>query len=110
MKTIERIDEEITQAQTALKNCESREAKRLTEKIAALRRCRLYLESNPRPEFIKETIGTIKGRLMSIEEKYHLWYQYKGSRVRNPKAAYNTEMKVKTLEAQLKTLEYLMSS
>ena len=109
MKTIKEIDSEVNSERELLKTLDGREFKATKTKLNFLKNCKLYLETNPRPEFIKESLDFTKRKIEILEERFFEWQECRNiNQYKNPRQTYFTEVGMPHLKAQLKILEYLL--
>jgi len=116
MKTINDINKEITDAHKLLveaSKLNTKKAKnickRLNKRIKQLKIIKLYLESNPRPEFIRNERDTVLRHIASIDSGYVLWAAGRVlTAYKDPKKAYTNDMGLPALKEQLKTLKYIL--
>lgn len=52
MKKIKEIDQEIDQLLKEWEKCEAKNRPRIKSKIEFCRQCKLYIETNPRPDYL----------------------------------------------------------
>jgi hypothetical protein len=111
MKTIKEIELEIIEIGKSMKDLDSKRAINTeSRKIEILRQCKLYLETNPKPEFIEEMKSSVEFRIDLIRERYGAWCACRNlSQFKNPLHHYYNEMGMAQLKLQLKTLEYLIN-
>jgi protein subunit release factor A len=121
MKTAKEIEKEIlenTQKITRLnKDIDERievkrkksQVKQLKKKNTLLKQLVLYLKTNPREEFIKQELSSVKQKIDSIENKFGEWYEGKEGKHKNPRSTFKTQMGIPILKEQEKTLKYLLS-
>ena len=110
MKTIKEIDSEINLKRELLKELYGRDFEAMKAEIVFLKNCKLYLETNPRPEFIKESLDFTKSKIEILEARFFEWQTSKNmSQYKNPRQTYFTEAGMPHLKAQLKTLNYLLN-
>jgi hypothetical protein len=83
--------------------------KQLKKKNALLKHLVLYLKTNPREEFVKQELSSIKLKISSVENRFSEWYQGKEGKFKNPRSAFKTQMGIPLLKEQEKTLKYLLS-
>lgn len=90
----------------------TREAKRAGKRVALLTKCLYYLETNPKEEFIDESIALVKKQIDFIKQGYNAWINStpEARGLKKPKAAYESEMGLKNLRQQLATLIFLKKS
>ena len=83
--------------------------KRLNKKIKQLKFIKLYLESNPRPEFVQNEKDTVLRHIASIDSGYVIWEAGRHlTAYKDPKKAYTNDMGLPALIEQLKTLKYIL--
>lgn len=84
---------------------------KITKEIKRLYSMQLYLETNPKEEFIKADLKRLRARKKNIDEGFAAWLEnYIPSKVgANKKSIYRKEMGLKDIEAQIKNLSYLLS-
>lgn len=83
--------------------------KRLDKRFSFLKHMVIYLESNPREEFLKEQKEKILTKISSIENGYEEWKVYNEKKHKNPLKQYRKECGVSDLKNKLKTLNYLLN-
>jgi uncharacterized protein Veg len=84
-------------------------AKAIKKENQLLRQCELYLKSNPREDYLKTELQTIKDRRTSIESHFGEWVDFNRGKFKNLNSAYKTAMGIPKLLMQIKTLKYLLS-
>lgn len=121
MKTIKDLKDKIVQSEKEIKLLEKdksnnhkliyRKIKKQLKLIVFYRYCSIYLESKPKKEYLISEGLRIKKILSVINERYITWLnttpEANGSK--NPRSMYDTEMRVKTLKLQYKTLDFLIN-
>jgi len=76
--------------------------------LVFLRQCKIYLETEPRPEFIVSEIATVTRNLELIPTHYEAWQVGKVlSKYNDPYNSFLAEMNFSNLKTQLKTLKFL---
>ena len=116
MKTIQDINKEITDAHKIMVEMDKLSTKkaknickRLNKRIKQLKFIKLYLESNPRPEFVQNEKDTVLRHIASIDSGYVLWAAGRFlTAYKDPKKAYTNDMGLPALKEQLKTLKYIL--
>lgn len=123
MKTIQNFESEITtelskleQAKNDYHNREIEDSayNKIVNKCSSvlnfLRMCKYYLETNPKPTFIKSEIERLENRVEKIEAGFQRYL--KDSKVKDPvlaKKVYYAETDYKKIRKQLNTLTYIYS-
>lgn len=120
MKTRQEIETEIAdldkQRAILAKDLEKMQYDKLGRRVALLRTCLFYLETEPRPEFIEEMRQKIVDRLARIKTGFKVWLENQLPTKANTKSAqaakeiYKREMDVPKLNAQLKALNYILEN
>lgn len=69
-----------------------------------------YLESNPSEDFVKKTYQQLKNKMALIESSFPIWLKNQsGSKDRKRlKLKFAHEMNIKKINAQIKSLKYLL--
>lgn len=111
MKTVQQIEEEITEIIRSIKkDSKEAEVKKAERDVIFLRQCKRYIETSPREEFIKSQREEIQRRIDLIPTHFEAWKTGRAlSKYKDPYKAYCTEMKLSDMKAQIKTLDYLLS-
>jgi hypothetical protein len=112
MKTIADIQREIADIKHEIENTEMKKAaeNKLRKRIAYLRTCVLYLETNPSPSFLKEEITKLETKItlrmanFSITDAEAKPKTYLGK----IKKAYEKQFDVPKLREQIKTMRFLL--
>ena len=109
MKTIKEIEREINaEIKSVTKETTKSEASAVKRRLVFLRQCKIYLEAEPRPEFIASEIAATKRKLDLIPTHYEAWQVGKVlSKYNDPYNSFLTEMNYSNLKTQLKTLRFL---
>jgi len=109
MKTIKEIDLEIAELVKSAEKEEYKKRLRISSKVAFLRQCKLYLESDPRLEFIQQQKDETLKKMKSIESNFDAWKVGRClSTYKDTYAAYLSQMGMDNLKSQLRTLNYLL--
>lgn len=108
IKRIEDIDLEIRKNATDMKFADARRAEKLKNRNATLRQWKIYLESNPREEMLKEQLRGLEERLERINGRYREWARTNACKYKNPESAYSTAMGVGAINTQINTLKELL--
>lgn len=119
MKTISEIELQI-KALVAAGNIYDNEknTNKIRKKLSFCRKCILYLESNPRPEFVVQMKNNCKKQLINLDINYSSWTTRMGDKlekIKLPRKYYYKEVaadenkRIKTLNGQLRMLNYLLS-
>ena len=125
MKTVDQIKKEITEVIKEMKSVSEnfdfnekqrgRETKKLSRKLEILKECKMYLETNPRQEFVNEEKERLT-RIIALYESSERFDSWKRSILvtlkttpKNIRAYYLKEMGVPDLKQSLKTIEYILS-
>ena len=83
-------------------------AKRIKKENQLLRQCELYIKSNPREEYLKNELKTLKERISSIESHFGEWAETNSGKFKNLYSAYKKAMGIPRIQMQIKTLKYLL--
>ena len=110
MKTVKEIDQEINDLIKEVKRDSTKnEVEAIKRKVAFLRQCKLYMESEPREDFIKSEKQKIEKRIELIPSHYKDWQVGRNlTKYADPYKSYLNEMGLTNLNASLKTLNYLL--
>jgi len=84
-------------------------AKVIKKENQLLRQCLLYLKTNPRENYLKTELQTIKNRMSSIESHFGEWADLNRGKFKNLRTAYKSAMGIPKLLMQIKTLKYLLT-
>ena len=69
----------------------------------------MYLETNPRPEFVQKELETVLLRIGRMDAGYIDWSAGRQlTAYKDPKKAYTNEMGLPQLKEQMKTLKYIL--
>jgi len=110
MKTVAEIDKEITDLIKLVEKKDRKEQLKVQNKISFLRKAKLYLESNPRLEFIQSQKEDCLKHIKSIETNFELWKIGRClSTYKDVYASYCSQMDMGNYKSQLKYLEYLLA-
>jgi hypothetical protein len=112
MKRIEDVDNLIRKIQsdydhitTYLPTSDKRKTKLLSKKYCFLMKIKLYLESNPREDFLKKNKEDIERKLDKITENFELEFKFN----ENLKLKdYQKKMGVNELKTKLKTINFIL--
>lgn len=123
MKTVQQIQTEIADVEHRLaalaairipSDDDRREGKRLSKRLQALRHFKMYLETGPTEAVLIEQrnklVNTIEKITATAEETYKSTSGKDYNLAKQLKKGYCTERGVPVLEAQLETLNYLLSA
>jgi len=70
--------------------------------------CIMYMQTNPRPEFILSEITRLENKLDKIDAGFGIWFKPCGlNDIKKAKITYNNELGAKKVKDQLKTLRYI---
>jgi len=110
MKTIKEVQKEIDELiKSITKDSLRNEVESIKRKIVFLRQCKLYLESEPREDFVKSEIAKIEERIKLIPTHYEAWKVGRNlTKYSDPYKTYSNEMNLPGLKASLKYLNYLL--
>ena len=108
MKTIKEIKLEIAGLLEILPNANKNEAKKIKSRLKILKDCVMYLETNPRDEFIKENYDNLKKRIEIIDSRFNEWFKAIGFKPKNPKTTWNKLNNMSLLKFQLYVLKYYL--
>jgi len=115
MKTINELKSEISVIETDLKelgdDATTRETNKAHRGLVAARTAILYLESNPRQEFIESEIARIQGLMVSKTKQFDQWKSTLQSGSYDPtkyKSMFRKEVGITNFEKQIKTLVYIL--
>lgn len=118
MKTVQQIKEEVN---SLIENHKEKERKAATSKkkvpsikskLDFLKMCRLYLETNPSPEFLKSEVKRMEDIVSSKESQFKEWtvpHELKSQSINKQKAAFFREVGVSDIKKRIKTVKYLLS-
>lgn len=122
MKTKDQINSAISAIQTEHKNpimFSDRELNAARKKIAIMRKCVYYLETDPRREFIVQQLEESNKKISILNKRFEDWKQLqpkeKLDKLKNPKTFYYKEIapgeekEIKEVKFQIETLNYLLS-
>jgi predicted translin family RNA/ssDNA-binding protein len=111
MKTAKEVDKEINELIRSInKDLKENEVKSIKREVAFLRQCYRYLETCPRQEFIKSQLEEVQRRIDLIPSHFEAWKTGKVlTKYKDPYSAYQNEMRLPDLKAQVKTLTYLLN-
>ena len=112
MKTIADIQREIADIKHEIENTEMKKAAetKLRKRIAYLRTCVLYLETNPSPSFLKAEIEKVENKIslrmvgFSLDGSLGMTKSF----VLKLKKAYEKQYDVPKLREQVKTMRFLL--
>jgi len=105
MITVKEIDTKIKELTEECKRIPDSQAKPKKRRIAFLRNVRLYIETNPRPEFIQSEIERLKTTISIIDDRFYEWIDGKsGSNLKNQWRSLNN---YQHLKKQLRTLKFI---
>lgn len=112
MKTIKELlriqDQARNQLQQALNISEMARAKSLRKELAFYKTFILYLEINPRKEYLDQQLEAVLKRLQLLEDRFYAWRAGKPRGMAELKAKYRAEVGIPTLKQQIKTLKFLV--
>jgi hypothetical protein len=114
MKTVNDINKEILSIHKLLVEAEKNNLKKskkkvLSKKLSWYNHIRLYLETKPREEFVREELETVMFRIARINADYIYWSAGRSlTAYKDPKKTYTNEMGLPVLNEQLKTLKYIL--
>lgn len=80
----------------------------MSKQIEQLRQYRYYLETHPTERLLTHQRDTLKRQIGVLEGRYSQWASIHGTKHKNPKTAYQTEVGMKQLRAQVRALNYLL--
>lgn len=111
MKTATEITKEIDKITRSInKNSPKSEVDSAKRKIVFLREIKLYLDTNPSEECVKQQKEEVQRRIELLPTHFEGW---KTGRVltkyKDPYASYCSEMGLQTMNAQIKTLNFILS-
>lgn len=116
MKTIIEIKSEIEQILTVhfdQRKFKKKELDTAKKRLKLLNSTLMYLETNPSTDFVLSESERLKGVIDRINNNSNFanWKQATPGayKLKNPISAYRTEMNLKMLKDQLKTLEFIQS-
>lgn len=111
MRTIIDVESEInSEIKSITKDSQKSEVSAVKKKVAFLRMCKMYLETNPREEFVIAQRDDVKKKIDLIPDRYKQWTEGKSlSKYKDPFKSYCTEMGMSDLKSKLKTLNYLLA-
>jgi hypothetical protein len=111
MKTIKEIDTQIDSLIRSInKDSKENEVKSIKRDVVFLRSCKRYLETCPREAFIKSQLEEVQRRIELIPTHYSAWQTGKVlTKYSDPYRAYCNEMRLPDMNAQVKTLEFLLN-
>lgn len=112
MKTIADIQKEIADIKYEIENTEMKKAAetKLRKRIAYLRTCVLYLETNPSPSFLKSEIEKVENKIslrmvnFSLDGSLGMTKSF----VLKMKKSYEAQFDIPKLREQVKTMRYLL--
>ena len=111
MKTLLQVTNEITALAKDFKALmdvhDVNSAKQIQSRIDQLKFFKLYLETNPNPEFVKKMRDDVSKHLSIIESRFGQWCTGKSEDRKVLLARYNSLMNVGELKNKLKALNYL---
>lgn len=114
MKTIPELKKEISDLEEKGKSKSlftPNEYKKMGKECEFLRSCLLYLETNPREDFLKSSLNSLLEKKQKIKDgfvEYQKYRPYDGKNESGQKAEYNSLMQVTTLYSQIRTLQYIL--
>ena len=110
MKTIKEIDQEIIDLFKEYRKCEEKKRPRIESKIVFRRKCKLYLETNPRPEYLTSQKELLTKQIEHFKTQFDQWQIGRClSTYKDSYATYLKEMGVPELKSKLATIDYLLS-
>jgi hypothetical protein len=111
MKTIKEIKQELDdQINSVKKDTTKSELEATKRRVSFLRQCLRYIETCPREEFIKEQRTQVQKRIDLLPTHYQDWQVGKViTKYKDPYKAFTSEMGLSSMQATLKTLDYLLS-
>jgi hypothetical protein len=110
MKTATEVQKEIDEIVRSInKNSLDTEVKTAKRKIVFLREIKLYLDTNPSEECVKQQKSEVQRRIELLPTHFEGWKTGKVlTKYKDPYASYCSEMGLQTMNAQIKTLDYLL--
>lgn len=111
MKQLKEIHEKINSLMK--ETPQYKKARRRYEKeMQFLRSCQFYLETEPTEKFLGKQLTECKRRIEVINEGFLTWLQTnpKDAECKNPKSKYRSLMGYRTIQNQIRTLEFLIKS
>ncbi len=111
MKTVKEIDEMIDNAVRSIKKDSTKqEVDSVKKELVFLRQCKRYLETGPRQEFVESQRNEVQRKIDLIPSHFEDWKTGKVlTKYKNPYNSFCVEMNISGLNAQLKTLNFLLS-
>lgn len=111
MKTKDLITKEITAAFPKNADRGDKEYKAAEKRVLFLRRCVLYVETQPTKEFLKKQLNERIALLATIQTRFGAWselnYQ-EGDTPSKQKARFNSVFEVKKIKDQIMYMRYIL--
>jgi len=108
MKTLKEIKELEDDLRRELREAERSARAGLNRELAHLKMLRLYLETEPDPEFLKRQLNQLETQYKVLEERFSDWRVGKVGGIAELQARYRSETGMAALRTQIKTLTYLL--
>lgn len=107
--TLRRINEIIKEGENP--NLVKKDANKLRKEIQQLQMVKMYLEHEPRREFIDSEILRLAKLIPTLNDGYREWLNNnpKANLLKNPKSKYEKEVKLPTMRKQLKALKFILT-
>jgi hypothetical protein len=114
MKTVQEINVAISDNATLMKRDETRPRtyKLLAKKNKFLQEIIMYLETNPKLEFLQSERDRLSKLISSKEEQYDYWSRNicdKSLEVKKRKSTFDRELGITNLKRQLKTIKFILT-
>lgn len=113
MKTIQNVNELLSDKLAMLarekKYASKSKIKRMQKEIRVLRKYKVYLETSPREEMLRDSLCDIQNKIDTIMARYPEWVRYNKRNHEDPFLAYKLEMNIPKMRQQVNTLKFLLN-
>lgn len=113
MKPLKSVIEEITQIESEnFSRLTEKQKSRLSKRVAYLKECRNYLESEPNEVFVKQEKDRLKSQLDGKNGQYNYWLENIAPKDVDPKnlrTVFNREVGLTKIKKQLKMIEFILA-
>lgn len=111
MKTAEQVKEEIDSAIKSIKRDSTEaEIKAVKKDLVFLRMIKMYLDTNPREEFVKAQKDELQRRIDLLPTHYEGWQTGKVlTKYKDPYRSYCAEMGLAGMKQKIKTLDFILN-
>jgi len=111
MKTIEKVESEKRDLINQLPDAKNdRATNKILNRIDFLKTIILYLETNPKEEFLQSEKLKLEKQIDNIDANFNAWILSDSSRkhLEKPLKTFHKEMKIEDVKKRLKTINYLL--